>query len=194
MVNEYENLIIPPPKKFRDDYKIRKPITAPGKYVKEMIKKYESGIIELPVQLQNTKTVKDSIITPSVQFRDDYKPKKRVPLLRTKKLVIERPIPEQRTETEKIEEALKGYTESYQISTKNNIDPLVQLQNTQKAIENHMSGILTVMKSFKFIQTLKVTFMKKFGDLTITKTTYFNSKAQTIINQTEIAEALEVTK
>ena len=77
------------------------------------------------------------------------------------------------------------------IGITNDKDPLVQLQNTRKAIEHHIINILTSMKGLKFVETLRVTFKKLAEDGIIEKTAYFNSKAQTIINNTEIPEALQ---
>ena len=166
MVQDYEDNIIQPPTEFRDDYKL---VPAPRKSVKQMAQDYE-----------------DNIIQPPTEFRDDYKP---IPLPRTKKTV---PLP--RTKIEQTDKALKGFTKSYEISIKNNKDPLVQLQNTRKAIEHHIRNILESMKGLKFVETLKVTFKKLGKDGTLDKTAYFNSKPQTIINNTEIPEASQLTK
>ena len=85
-------------------------------------------------------------------------------------------------------------TKSFEIGIKNNKDPLEQLQNTRKAIEYHIVSILPSMKGLKFVETLKVTFKKLANDNIVYKTTYFNSKAQTIINNIEIPEALQLSK
>ena len=158
--------IIPPPAEFKDNYK---PVPAPHKSVKQMVQDYE-----------------DNIIQPPLEFRDDYKP---IPLPRTKK-----PVPLPRTKIEQLSKALKGYTKSYEISIKNDKDPLAQLQNTRKAIEHHIRNILESMKGLKFIETLKVTFKKSTKEGTLDKTAYFNSKPQTIINDTEIPEALQLSQ
>lgn len=89
---------------------------------------------------------------------------------------------------------MKGYTKSFEIGIKNNKNPLAQLQNTRKAIEYHIVSLLTSMKGLKFIETLKVTFKKLSNDEIVYKTAYFNSKPQTIINDTEIPEALQLSK
>ena len=146
-----------------------KPIPAPRKSVKQMVQEYE-----------------DNIILPPLEFRDDYKP---TPKLRTKK-----PTPLPRTKIEEVGKALKGYTKSFEISIKNDKDPLVQLQNTRLAIENHITKILTSMKGLKFVETLKVTFKKLAKDEIVYKTAYFNSKPQTIINKTEINKSLQSSK
>ena len=146
-----------------------KPIPAPRKSVKQMVQDYE-----------------DNIIQPPPEFRDDYKP---IPKPRTKK-----PTPLPRTKIEEVDKALKGYTKSFEISIKNDKDPLVQLQNTRLAIEYHIIKILTSMKGLKFVETLKVTLKKSAKDKIIHKIAYFNSKPKTIINNTEIPEALQSSK
>ena len=62
---------------------------------------------------QMIKEYEENIILPPLEFRDDYKPRKPVALPRTKIV--------------KTKQALKGYTESYEISIKNYRDPLIQL-------------------------------------------------------------------
>ena len=158
------NDVIQPPLEFRDDHK---PVPAPHKAVKQMVQEYE-----------------DNIIQPPLQFRD-----KPVPLPRTKK-----PVPLPRTKIEQVTKALKGYTKSFEIDIKNNKDPLAQLQNTRKAIEYHIVSILTSMKGLKFVETFRVTLKKFSKDEIVYKTAYFNSKPQTIINITEIPEALQLSK
>lgn len=98
-------------------YKPRPPIPTPRRSVKQMAQEYE-----------------ENIIAPPPEFRDDYKP---TPLPRTKK-----PVPLLRTKIEEANKALKGYTRSFNISIKNSKDPLLQLQNTRKAIENHINSLL----------------------------------------------------
>ena len=147
----------------------RKPIPAPRKSVKQMVQEYE-----------------DNIILPPLEFRDDYKP---TPKPRNKK-----PTPLPRTKIEEVDKALKGYTKSYEIGIKNDKDPLIQLQNTRLAIENHIIKILTSMKGLKFVETLRVTFKKLAEDEIVYKTAYFNSKPQTIINNTEINKSLQSSK
>ena len=150
-------------------FESRKPIPAPRKSVKQMVQEYE-----------------DNIILPPLEFRDDYKP---IPKPRTKK-----PTPLPRTKIEEVDKALKGYTKSFEISIKNVKDPLEQLQNTRLAIEHHIIKILISMKGLKFVETLRLTFKKPDGDGTLYKTAYFNSKPKTIINNTEIPEALQLSK
>ena len=150
-------------------YKPRPPKPTPRRSVRDMVQDYE-----------------ENIIAPPLEFRDDYKP---VPMPRTKK-----PVPLPRTKIEQVDKALKGYTQSFEIGIKNNKDPLLQLQNTRKAVEYHLIKTLPSMKGIKFVETLKVTFSKMTSDGIIYKTGFFNSKAQTIINNMEIAESLKVSE
>ena len=90
--------------------------------------------------------------------------------------------------------ALSGHVESFKINIINNKDPLLQLQNTRKAINNHIIKILTSKKGLKFIETLKVTFNKQTKDIITQKTAYFNSKAQEITNNVMVVEALKFSK
>ena len=153
-----------------------KPVPAPRKSVKQMIEDYE----EQPRY---------------------YKPRPPVPTPResVKQMAKDceekrKPAPTPRTKIEQTDKALEGYTKSYKISIKNNKDPLAQMQNNRKVIEFHLNNVLSSMKGFKFIETLQVTFTKFSSDEIVTKTAYFNSIAQTIINHTEIHGALQMSK
>ena len=190
MTKKYEDTIINPPIEFRDEYK-PKPLPR-TKTVKKMVQEYEDNIIQPPIEfrdkpipLPRTKKTVEEIAKPT-------------PLPRTKKTVeeIAKPIPLPRTKitVEKIAKALKGYTTSYIISIINNKDPLLQIQNARLAVGNHIKKVLSDMKGIKFNETLKVTFWKPQDDGWIYKTAYFNSKPQTIINDININEALQLTK
>ena len=150
----------------------RRPIPAPRKSVKDMVKKYE-----------------ENIILPPPEFRDNYKP---IPAPRTKK--PRRPIPTPRTIIKQTDNALKGFAKSYEINIRNNRDPLIQMQNTRKGAERQVTTLLNEMKGLKYVETLKVTFEKISADVIVEKSAYFNSTSQTIINNTEINEALQMSK
>ena len=152
----------------------RRPIPTPRKSVKEMVKQYE-----------------DNIIQPPAEFRDNYKP---VPAPRTKKNAVKKPVPTPRTIIKQTDKALKGFVKSYEINTRNNRDPLVQMQNTRKGEERQVTTLLNEIKGLKYVETLKVTFEKISADVIVEKSAYFNSASQTIINQMEINEALQMSK
>ena len=147
----------------------KKPIPTPRKSVKQMVKEYE-----------------DHIILPPLEFRDDYKP---ISKPRTKK-----PVPLPRNKIEQVDKALKGYTKSFEINIKNNKDPLTQLQTTRMAIAYHIKSILPSMKGLKFIETLRVTFTKISDSEIVYKTAYFNSVPQTILNNLEVSESLQLSQ
>ena len=65
---------------------------------------------------------------------------------------------------------------------KSDRDALVQLQNTRLVISRLFGIILNNIKGFKFVETLKVTFVKGKDDNNIDKSAYFNSRAQIVIN------------
>ena len=154
--------------------KPRRPIPTPHKSVKQMVQDYE-----------------EHIILPPIEFRDDYKP---IPKPRSKQHTVKKPVPTPRTKIEQTENALKGYTKSYEISIKSNKDPLIQMQNTRKAAEFHINTLLNEMKGLKYVETLKVTFEKHSADEIVEKSAYFNSTPQTIINHMGIAGSLQSSK
>ena len=161
---------------------IIKPIPAPRKSVKQMVQNYE-----------------DNIIQPPPEFRDDYKPipapRKSVnQMVQNYEDNIIQPIPLPRTKIEEVAKAMKGYTKSFEIGIKYDKDPSLQLQSTRKAIEYHIKNILKSMKGLNFIETLKVTFTKMSNKKIVYKTAYFNNKAQTIINNTEIPSTFQLSK
>ena len=157
----------------------RRPIPTPRRSVQQMVRDYE-----------------ENIIPPPLEFRDGYKP---VPAPRTKRHVAaprtKIPVAALRTIIQETNKALKGFTKSYEINIKNSKDPLMQLQNTRKAVAIHIKKILKSMKGLKFIETLRVTFEKQTGrEEKIMKTAYFNSQPQTITNDTQIELALSLSK
>ena len=160
--------------------KIR-PIPALRKSVAQMVQNYEQKIIDeyKPVPAPRTK-------------RPVAAPRTKIPVAAPR--MIKKPVPLPRTIIQKTNKALKGFAESYEISIKNEIDPLLQMRHTRKAVAFQIEKILASMKGLKFVETVKVTFTKMSNGEIVYKTAYFNSPAQTIINNTEIDKAHEVSK
>ena len=98
---------------------------------------------------------------------------------RTKKQ--QRPVPTPRTRINEKRKALKGFTQSFEISLKSNKHALVQLQNTRLAISRLFGTLLQRTKGLKFVEALKVTFVKRKDYKNIYKPAYFNSRAQIVI-------------
>ena len=102
-----------------------------------------------------------------------------IPAPRTKK---QQPVAAPRTKIGEKQRALKGFTKSYEIGLKTDRDALVQLRNARLAISRLFGTILNNTKAFKFVKTLKVTFVKRKDDNNIYKPPYYNSRAQIVIN------------
>ena len=94
----------------------------------------------------------------------------------------------------KKEQAMRGFTRSYEIGLTNRQDPLIQLQNTRSVIKNNLLKVLNEMKGLKFNETLKITFEKQKGDELIEKEAYFNAKSQTVTNDAYIDNLLQITQ
>ena len=59
---------------------------------------------------------------------------------------------------------MNGYTKSFEILLKSNKDPLVELQNTRLTISRLFGTILNYTKGFKFVESRKITFVKRKDD------------------------------
>ena len=175
-----ENQPIPKPRTIKPVKSIPEP--TPRRSVRDMVQDYEENIIQPPLEFRDR----------AVPMPRTIKPVKPTPAPRTIKPV--KPTPAPRTQINQVDKALKGYTQSFDIGIKHSKDPLLQLQNTRKAVEYHLIKTLPSMKGIKFVETLKVTFSKMTGDGIIYKTAFFNSKAQTIINNEEIFGSLQLSK
>ena len=167
-----------------------RPIPAPRKSVKSMVQQYEDNISSLPTY-----------------FKDDYKP---IPAPRTQKSLdayipsklpqsIPAPddsklIPQKRTIITQMQQALEGYTKSFDIILRDNKDPLVQLQESRKAIEYLFNNQLKIFKGFKYVETLQVKFIKFSNGQKTEKNGFFNSKADLILNNTNIQSSLQISK
>ena len=114
-----------------------------------------------------------------------------IPALRTKKQL---PVAAPRKKIGEKRRAVKGFTKSYEIGLKTDRDALVQLQNTRLAISRLFNTILNNTKGFKFVETLKVTFVKREDDDNIYKPAYFNSRAQIVINPNAFLSSLQLSQ
>ena len=162
-----------------------KHVPPPRKNVQQMVEYYEKINSERPKPLPRNN--QKSAIEQTMQ-----KTNTPVPKPRTLKNV--KPVPIPRTVIKQMKKALKNYAKSYEINVKFNKDPLRQLQSTRSAVKHHINTLLNEMKGLKFVEILKITFRKVSGDETIEKNVYFNRTAQTIINKTQINEALQLSK
>ena len=131
-----------------------------------------------------------SIMSSLDDVKPSPKPSERpIPKPRTYK-----PVPTPRTKITQMQKALKNSTKSFAVDIVDNKDPLHQLTETKKVIEQYLNKELGKLKGFKYIETLKMTFEKQLGNETTIKTAYFNSKTKTLINENEINEVLQTSR
>ena len=203
MVQQYEVNVSSSPTYFKDDYK---PIPAPRtqKSLDAYIPSKPSQPISVPIDFK-------PIPKPRTQKSlDAYIPSKPIPIPRTQKSLdayipsklsqsIPAPddsklIPQKRTIITQMQQALEGYTKSFDIELRDNKDPLVQLQESRKAIEYLFDNQLKISKGFKYVETLQVKFIKFSNGQKTEKNGFFNSKADLILNNTNIQSSLQISK
>ena len=164
----------------------KRPIPAPRKSVKSMVQQYEGNISSSPTYLKpipapRTQKSLDAYIpskfSQSISAPDDSKL-----------------IPQKRTIITKMQQALEGYTKSFNIDLRDNKDPLVQLQKSRKDIEYLFNNQLKIFKGFKYVETLQVKFVKFSNGQKTEKNGFFNSKADLILNNTDIQASLQISK
>ena len=83
--------------------------------------------------------------------------------------------------------AFKGYASSYNAEILNSFDPELQLKDTESTIKNKQKKLLSELRGFKFVTTLVLVLKKiESEDKTKYDRFYLHSKAETIINGTDI--------
>ena len=178
-----------------------KPIPLPRKSVKSMVQQYEVNVSSPPTDY---KPIPAPRTQKSLDAYIPSKPSRPIPAPRTQKSIDayipskpSQPIPtppKKRTIIAQIQQALQGFTKSFDIELRDNKDPLVQLQESRKAIEYLFNDQLKMTKGFKYVETLQVKFTKLSNDRKTEKNGFFNSKADLILNNTDIQSSLEISK
>ena len=165
------------PSKLSQSIPQKRPIPAPRKSVKSVVQQYEGNISSSPTYLK-------PIPAPRTQKSlDVYIPSK-----------LSQSIPQKRPIVAQMQQALEGYTKSFNIELKDNKDPLVQLQESRKAIEYLFNNQLKIFKGFKYVETLQVKFIKFSNGEKTEKNGFFNSKVDLILNNTNIQASLQISK
>ena len=123
--------------------RIKKPVPAP-----------RTKIIERPIPTPRTKIMKPPIPTPRKNVKQ---------MVTEYEENIITPVPPPRTKVKQVDQALKGFTKSFEINIIDEQDPLVQLKKTRRKLGFYIKNILESMKGLKFVETLKVTFEKDSG-------------------------------
>ena len=80
-----------------------------------------------------------------------------------------------------------AFSSSYNFEILNSYNPELQLKDTESAIKNKLKQLMTELRGFKFVTTLVLVFKKvESEDKTKYGTFYSNSKAEIIINESDI--------
>ena len=161
-------------------------ITKPSKMLPTLKTLAEQALVKDKVKFWDEKANNDAFIKNTI--RGGTRP---IPAPRTKK---QQPVAAPRTKIGEKQRVLKGFTKSYEIGLKTDRHALEQLQNTRLAISRLSGTILNNTKGFKFVETLKITFLKRKDDGNIYKPAYFNSRAQNVINPNDFLSSLPLSQ
>ena len=88
--------------------------------------------------------------------------------------------------------AYKGYASTYNVDILNSFNPELQLQNTESAIKNKLKDLLYEVRGFKFVALVSEFRKVESDDGRKYITCYSNSKAETIMNQSDIHIVFEL--
>ena len=88
--------------------------------------------------------------------------------------------------------AYKGYASNYNVDILNSFNPELQLQNTESAIKNKLKDLLYEVRGFKFVALVSEFRKVESDDVRKYMTCYWNSKAETIMNQSDIHIVFEL--
>ena len=88
--------------------------------------------------------------------------------------------------------AYRGYASTYNVDILSSFNPELTLKDTESAIQNKLINLLSNLRRFKFVTILVLEFIKlENDDETKFITFYSNSKAETIINESDIDDTFE---
>ena len=165
-------------------YKSRPPVPTPRNKVNQLVQFFENKPTPPP------RTGKWENVKP-----------KPVPRKSVNEDIILPPIPEGKPAWEssqpkitQLQKALRNSTKSFIVDVVDRENPLRQLNETKNFIKKCLVKELLDLKGFKYVETLKLTLGKKQGNGITTKTAFFNSKTKTLINASEINEALQLSR
>ena len=86
--------------------------------------------------------------------------------------------------------SFKGYVSSYNVEILNSFNLELRLRDTESAIRNKLIDLLS--EGLKFVIALVLEFKKTQSDSrTLYSTIYLNSKAETIINESDIVDVFK---
>ena len=164
-----------------------------GQLIRLLLKKKESKKVSNHEDLLDNDPFKNEVV------QEPAKPtRKRPPPLipQVEDHIINVPVPK----IKELNRALKGHAKSYGIKIQDDLNSLNHFTKTRALVESHLESLLKDMKGFKFIETLKVTFVKVTVDSETRKpvgtyrTAFFNSKAKTVTKADDIEPELNMSR
>ena len=88
--------------------------------------------------------------------------------------------------------ALKGYVSSYNVEISKSINPEQQLKDTESATERKLKQLLSELRGFKLVTTPALVLKNiESEDKTKYDTFYLHSKAERIINESDIDDVFK---
>ena len=88
--------------------------------------------------------------------------------------------------------ALKGYVSSYNVEISKSINPEQQLKDTESATERKLKQLLSELRGFKLVATPALVLKNiESEDKTKYDTFYLHSKAERIINESDIDDVFK---
>ena len=88
--------------------------------------------------------------------------------------------------------ALKGYVSSYNVEISKSINPEQQLKDTESATERKLKQLLSELRGFKLVTTPALVLKNiESEDKTKSDTFYLHSKAERIINESDIDDVFK---
>ena len=88
--------------------------------------------------------------------------------------------------------ALKGYVSSYNVEISKSINPEQQLKGTESATERKLKQLLSELRGFKLVTTPALVLKNiESEDKTKYDTFYLHSKAERIINESDIDDVFK---
>ena len=167
-----------------------------GQLIRLLLKQKKSKEVSNHEDLLDKEPFKDAVVQePAKRIKPTQKPPP-PPIPQVEDHIINAPVPK----IKELNRALKGHAKSYEIELQDNLDPLKHFIKTRALVESHLENLLKDMKGFKFIETLKVTFVKHTiysetgKHLGTYRTAFFNGKAKTITKADDIEHELNMSR
>ena len=151
-----------------------------GQLIKLLLKQKKSKKVSNHEDLLDNGPFKDEVARESAKRIKRPKPTRKPPpppIPQVEDRIINVNVPK----TKELNKALKLHAKSYGIEIQDYLNPLDHFTETKAFIESRLESLLKDMKGFKFIETLKVTFVKMITTDSINKTAVWITKRNSSI-------------